>query len=306
MIIFGLSKIYQIYLRNIFLKQFTLTTIISNTFLTAKINAKGGELISLQNTTQREYIWEGNPDFWGKHSPVLFPIVGTLKNNSYCFYDKTFELSRHGFARDYEFELVFQSNHQAVFSLKSNTETKKVYPFNFELQIIYTLKENELVIDYTIINNDEVTLPFSIGGHPAFALPMNFENYALAFENLENLESYTLENDLLSDKTVAIPMHEKKLPLTYSLFENDALIFKKLNSKCISILENNIPLLHFKFNDFPNFGIWTKDKAPFICLEPWLGYSDVQNATGNILEKEGIHFVESKKSFDCSFSIEIV
>ena len=85
MAIFGLSKIYQIYLRNIFLKQFTLTTIISNTFLTAKINAKGAELISLQNNNQREYIWEGNPDYWGKHSPVLFPIVGTLKNNSYCF-----------------------------------------------------------------------------------------------------------------------------------------------------------------------------------------------------------------------------
>lgn len=283
-----------------------MTTTISNTILTAKINAKGAELISLQNNRQREYIWEGDPDFWGKHSPVLFPIVGTLKNNSYFINDKTYELSRHGFARDDEFELVFQSNHQAVFSLQSNAETKKVYPFNFELQISYTLKANELIIGYKVINNDEVTMPFSIGGHPAFALPMSFENYVLAFEHDENLMSYTLKNYLISDKTIAIAIHEKKLPLTYSLFENDALIFKKLNSKCISILENNIPILHFKFNDFPNFGIWTKNKAPFICLEPWLGYSDVQNATGNILEKEGIHFVESKKSFDCSFSIEIV
>ena len=118
--------------------------------------------------------------------------------------------------------------------------------------------------------------------------------------------SYTLENDLLSDKTVAITLQEKKLPLTYSLFEKDALIFKKLNSKHISILENNIPILHFQFDNFSNFGIWTKNKAPFICLEPWLGYSDTENATGSILEKEAICFVAPKKSFDCSFSIQIV
>ena len=301
-----MSKIYEIYLHHAILKYSTLTTTISNAILTAKINSKGAELISLLNNYQREYIWEGNPVFWGKHSPVLFPIVGTLKNNSFRFHDKTYELSRHGFARDYEFKIVHESQKQVVFSLQSNRETKKLYPFDFELQISYTLKENELVIGYKIINNDEVTMPFSIGGHPAFALPLNFENYAIAFEDEENLVSYTLENDLLSDKTVAIPIQDKKLPLTYSLFEKDALIFKKLNSKRISILENNVAILHFKFNGFPNFGIWTKNKASFICLEPWLGYSDTKNTTGNIIEKEGIQHVEPKKTFDCSFSIEIV
>ncbi len=283
-----------------------MTLIISNTILTAIINSKGAELISLQNNSKREYIWEGNPIYWGKHSPVLFPIVGSLKSNNYTFNDKKYELFRHGFARDNEFKLVFQSQNQVVFSLQSNHETKQVYPFNFELQISYTLKENELVIGYKIINNEDKTIPFSIGGHPAFALPMNFENYALAFEKEENLASFQLENDLLFDKKVAILLQEKKLPLTYSLFENDALIFKKLNSKCISIIENNIPILYFKFDDFPNFGVWTKNKAAFICLEPWLGYSDSINATGNILEKEGIQLLNAKETFDCNFSIGIV
>ena len=109
-----MSKIYEIYLHHAILKYSTLTTTISNAILTAKINSKGAELISLFNNYQREYIWEGNPVFWGKHSPVLFPIVGTLKNNSFRFHDKTYELSRHGFARDYEFKIVHESQNQVV------------------------------------------------------------------------------------------------------------------------------------------------------------------------------------------------
>ena len=283
-----------------------MITTISNSKLSAKINKKGAELISLQNTNNREYIWEGNPKFWGKHSPVLFPIVGTLKHNCYSHENMIYQLTRHGFARDSDFELVIHNQNEAVFSLKANEITKKVYPFNFELQISYTLQEDELIIGYTIINHGETVLPFSIGGHPAFALPKDFDNYSLAFTLPENLVTYQLVNDLLSNKTVAIAMADNILPLTYSLFENDALIFKSLNSKRISLLENNLPILHFRFDDFQNFGIWTKNNAAFICLEPWLGYSDTLNATGNILEKEGIQFVGAKKAFKCNFSIEIV
>lgn len=283
-----------------------MITTISNSKLIAKINSKGAELISLQNQNNKEFIWDGNPEFWGKHSPVLFPIVGTLKNNSYSFDAKTYHLSRHGFARDSNFEIVTRTESHVLFSLQSDSTTKSVYPFNFELQVSYSLLENELFIGYKIINNDKIEIPFSIGGHPAFALTEKFEDYSLAFDQAENLVSYQLENDLLSDKTFVIPIEKNKLPLTYSLFEKDALIFKKLNSKQISILENNSPILHFKFDDFPNFGIWTKNNASFICLEPWLGYSDTFNCSGNITEKEGIQFLGSKKTFDCQFSIEIV
>lgn len=279
---------------------------IQNSKLSAKICTKGAELISLQNSDSKEYIWEGNPSFWGKHSPVLFPIVGSLKGNQFTYNEIAYQLSRHGFARDCDFQIVSQTSSTIIFSLHSDSNTLKVYPFKFELQIQYKLDENELFIRYKIKNNDENTIPFSIGGHPAFALTKPFENYTLEFEKEEKLLAYSLENDLLSDKTFLISSTNKKVPLTYSLFKNDALIFKKLNSKRISILENNFPIVHFKFHDFPNFGIWTKNNAPFICLEPWMGYSDTVGSSGNILEKEGIQFLDLKKTFECQFSIEIV
>lgn len=284
-----------------------MTTTLSNSILSATINHKGAELISLQSLkTKKEYIWEGDPYFWGKHSPVLFPIVGTLKNNSYQYKDKIYFLSRHGFARDFDFNIVSQEKNKVVFSLQNTLETFNIYPFQFELQLIYTLKKTELIVTYKVINNSSETMPFSIGGHPAFALKGKFENYTLQFESGEKLISYGLENDLLSDKTQCIQLKNDQLPLTYSLFEKDALVFKSLQSKQIQILENNNPILNFKFDNFPNLGIWTKLNAPFICLEPWLGYADTINANGNILEKEGVKLLESNSDTAYSFSLEIV
>lgn len=283
-----------------------MTTTISNSNLTAQINHLGAELFSLQNQDTKEYIWEGNPSFWGKHSPILFPIVGTLKNNSYHYEGKEYQLSRHGFARDMEFILSKKSENSATFSLTSSNESRKLYPFDFELQVIYTLENNKLTIGYRIINNSNSAMPFTIGAHPAFALPKPFEDYSLVFEYPENLTSHELENDLLSDKFSTIEMVENLVPLTYSLFEKDALIFKKLQSKNITILENKKPLLRVQFDDFPNLGIWTKNNAPFLCIEPWLGYSDTIHASGNILEKEGIQIINSSEIFKSNFSIEIL
>ena len=285
----------------------SLTTTISNSELAATFNHKGAELISLKGSnSNREYIWGGNPIHWGKHSPILFPIVGTLKNNSYAYKNNTYELSRHGFARDMDFDLVSCHQNEIIFSLSSNDSTKERFPFEFELRIIYSLHHSELRVTYQVINKDADALPFSIGGHPAFALNDQFGNYSLQFESDENLISYQLENNLLSEKTKQIILLKNKLALTYSLFENDALIFKELKSKEIQILEKEIPILNFKFKDFPNFGIWTKVNAPFICLEPWAGYSDILNTSGNILKKEGIQILESNSSKEFNFSIEIL
>jgi len=283
-----------------------LTTTISNSNLTAKINHLGAELFSLKNRENKEYIWEGNPAFWGKHFPVLFPIVGTLKNNLFYYKESEYHLSRHGFAREMEFKLVEKSEESATFSLISSIESKKAYPFDFELQICYSLEEYKLNIDYKVINKNDFKMPFSIGAHPAFALPKPFGNYALLFESDEILTSFELENDLLSNNFSNIKMIDNQVPLNYSLFEKDALIFKKLKSKSITILENQNPVLRVRFDDFPNLGIWTKSNAPFLCIEPWLGYSDTIHSTGNILEKEGIQLLEAKKSLNCNFNIEIL
>jgi len=282
-----------------------VTTTISNSILNASIKHAGAELFSLKDNQNKEYIWEGNPDFWGKHSPVLFPIVGTLKNNTYTIDKKEYQLSRHGFARDMEFKLVEKTQNSAVFSLESNEETLKKYPFEFELQLIYTLEKTSLNIEYIVINKGETKMPFSIGAHPAIALPENFESYSFKFEKEEPLKYNLLENDLISNKTETLKTTGNIVPLNYSLFENDALVFKTLESNSLTILENNKPYVQVDFEDFPSLGIWTKDQAPFVCIEPWFGYSDTADNSGYLFEKEGILVLEADQSFHSQFSIKI-
>ena len=280
---------------------------ISNSHLTATINLKGAELTSVvKNSSKRNYLWEGNPKYWAKHAPILFPIVGTLKDNCYTYKETTYQLSRHGFARDMNFELIHHTESEAHFSLQFSTETLLVYPFEFELQVKYTLVDNKLVIGYHVTNNSICEMPFSIGGHPAFALAKNIENYSLFFKDDSKLTSYTLKNDLLSEEKQVIELKNKSLALHYNLFVKDALVIKSMNSKSITLMENEKPILHFNFQDFPNFGIWTKQNAPFICLEPWLGYADTDTASGNIKVKEAIQLLQVNCSKEFCYSIEIL
>ena len=283
-----------------------MTTTISNSNITAQINSLGAELFSLKNNSDREYMWEGNSVFWGKHSPVLFPIVGTLKKNSYTFDGVEYKLPRHGFAREKEFVLIEKTESSATFSLKSTEETKTVFPLDFELQIQYSLIENTLNIEYKVINNNTFSMPFSIGAHPAFALNATFENYSLEFEKQEDLYYFLLEEGLISNQSNKILLDNRQLKLDYSLFEKDALVFKSLESNFVTILEKDIPKLRVHFEDFKNLGIWTIKDAPFLCIEPWLGYADTVDTSGNIIEKEGIQLLGSKKSFNCNFNIELL
>jgi len=197
------------------------------------------------------------------------------------------------------FELIKQTSSSALFSLKSTEKTKLVYPFIFELQISYTLHHSKLTIGYKIINKDSKIMPFAIGAHPAFALPKSFEAYNLLFDEIEDLEAYSLDHDLVSNDFYTISLSKNSLPLSYSLFENDALIIKRLKSKGITIQEKETPILKVQFDDFPNLGLWTKSNAPFICIEPWIGYSDTVHSDGRIDNKEGIQFIKPEDSFEC-------
>lgn len=283
-----------------------MITTITNSHLTAQIKHFGAELFSLKNDQNKEYIWEGNPVFWGKHSPILFPIVGSLKNNSYHFDGKQFHLNRHGFAREMEFNLVEKTAASATFSLISTINTKKVYPFDFELQIIYSLKNNVLNIDYKVFNKNNSTMPFSIGAHPAFALPGSFEEYALDFPEDEIIQYHLLEEGLISNSSNNLQLDHGQLDLKYQLFEKDALVFKTLKSKSITILKNTKPILKINFSDFPNLGIWTMNNAPFLCLEPWFGYSDTLDHDNNFTQKEGIQLLGKMETFGANFNIEIL
>ena len=273
--------------------------------ITATLNPKGAELVSLKNSSGKEYIWEGHPDFWGKHSPVLFPIVGTLKNNTYTFNGKSYHLPRHGFARDLNFNVLSETESSIVFSLTASPETLPVYPFDFELQLVYTLTESGLEIGYKVFNKNEVAMPFSIGAHPAFALPGNFSDYVIEMEKNETLQFHLLEDDLISEETGTIVLENRKFSLDYKLFENDALVFKKLQSNSLTILRDSQKVVKIDFADFPNLGIWTKQDAPFLCIEPWFGYADTKNESGDIAEKESIQILAPNATFQTAFHIEI-
>ncbi|WP_269235870.1 aldose 1-epimerase family protein [Flavobacterium flavigenum] len=282
-----------------------MNTTISNKALKASIKHAGAELFSLTNDQNKEYMWNGDPNYWPKHSPILFPIVGSLKNETYTFNKKDYRLPRHGFARDMEFQLIEKTESAATFSLSYDEGTLEKYPFKFELQIVYKLEGNKLNIAYKVINKEATQIPFSIGAHPAFALPENFSNYSIEFEKEEKLEYSLLEDGLISNTNEILESSNNTVSLHYKLFENDALVFKTLESNSLTILENSKPYIKVDFKDFPSLGIWTKENAPFICIEPWFGYSDTLEKSGDLFKKEGILILEAKQSFNTSFDIEI-
>jgi galactose mutarotase-like enzyme len=277
---------------------------IKNDFLTAKLNQIGAELVELK-TIDQNYIWEVNTEYWNRTSPILFPIVGKLKNETYKYNNKTYHLPRHGFARNLEFKVIEKTDSKIVFTTTSTPNTKEIYPFDFELQLGYILEGKTLKVTYKVINNNDFDMPFSIGGHPAFSLSNAFESYSLQFEHDEVLSNYSLVNELLTDKYEIITLNNKKLPLSYSLFEKDALIFKSLKSKSVTILDNDKPYIKVSFPDFPSLGIWTKINAPFLCIEPWFGYADHQDFEGDISNKEAILSLNKKGTFQTQYTIEI-
>jgi galactose mutarotase-like enzyme len=278
---------------------------ISNGILTATINLLGAEITSLSDYN-REYIWHGDPKYWSKHSPILFPIVGALKNNSYIYEGKVYALNRHGFARDNIFSIEAHAESRAVFLLSTNNDTMVMYPFNFELEIAYVLIEKSLEVTYTVRNKGNKNMPFAIGGHPAFALQKKFGNYSLKFEKDEALVSRQLQDNLITPSGITIETENGILPLDYKLFENDALVFTGLQSRSVELLEDSKPLLRISFEKMPHMGIWTKINAPFICIEPWQGYADTVNATGNLVEKEGIIILQPEEEYSTGYSIQIL
>ena len=278
---------------------------LSHNGFSATIDYHGAELISFTNPEGHEYMWQGDPAFWAKHSPVLFPIVGTLKNNSYTYKGQEYQLSRHGFARDMEFSLTHHSDNQAVFSLQFTNETLEKYPFRFWLQINYRLMNNTLLIGYSVINEGTGKMPFALGAHPAFSIPGTFSDHSLQFDKGNSLKAFLLENDLLSDNFETMPLENRSLPLNYDLFRNDALILKNIPSKSVSIMKGQEKVVTVSYDDFPHLGLWTKQDAPFLCIEPWFGYSDTLDASGNIMEKESILKLDAEGVFNTNFTIEV-
>ncbi|RYD76462.1 aldose 1-epimerase family protein [Pedobacter agri] len=283
---------------------------LENDYLKVSIAAKGAELQGLYSKeTEIEYLWNADPEYWAKYSPVLFPIVGSLKNDHFNYKGKTYNLPRHGFARDHVFKAAQISKTEAVFTLTQSEETLKVYPFQFELKLIYRLIDRKLSLTYEVINTGKDELLFSIGAHPAFAVPntpnTSYEDYYLAFNTDEKLTYWKLDNGLVANETESIDLNGHKLNLKHDLFYNDALVFKTLQSSCISLLNTkNDYGLHFHFEDFPFFGIWAATDAPFVCLEPWCGVADGVNHNQELKQKEGIISLAPNKNWERFWEVE--
>lgn len=286
---------------------------IENEFLKAEIKTKGAELCGLTDKgTQLNYIWKGDPAFWGKHSPVLFPIVGALKNNTYYYGDKAFELGRHGFARDREFDVFEQSADMIVFLLESNDETLQQFPFAFRFKIRYTLNKKELSVSYHIENPANEPLLFSVGGHPAFALPLvagtAYEDYYLEFEQEETAGRWPISPDgLIEEAPVPVLNNSKKLPLSKPLFYKDALVFKQLRSQKLTLKTDKAAGgFEFSYPGFPYLGIWAAKNADFVCIEPWCGIADSVTSNQQLTDKEGINVLAPGGVFERTWSVKII
>jgi len=284
--------------------------LLQNETITASIHPKGAELQSLQNNiTGLEYMWSGDAAYWGKHSPILFPIVGTLANDTYTYNEQEYYLPRHGFAREKIFTAVQTSPTEAWFTLSSSEETLAVYPFEFELQLGYRLIDDKLKCTYRVINNGNDVLWFSVGGHPAFAVPLvagtEYTDYYLQFNQDEKLERFKLKDGLISDDVEALPIKDAILALQPSLFYEDAIVLKHLASTNVQLLSpQHIHGLAFDFTGFDFLGLWAAKDAPFLCIEPWCGIADNIHHDGNLETKEGIQQIAAGEVWERSWTVK--
>ncbi len=286
---------------------------LQNSLITATFKEQGAELCSLRHKDHAfEYIWEGNADIWGRHAPILFPIVGRLDHNKYLLDGKEYNLSQHGFARDKKWMAAKEGADRILFRLTSDEDTLQHFPFDFELLLEYHLEMNKLSTTYRVKNNGSDTMPFSIGGHPAFNCPLleneSFTDYYLEFEKPETLHRQLLRHGLRTGEQNQLLENEIQLPLHPDLFAEDALVLEGVKSEYI-VLKNkqHNHSVRVDFKGFPYLGIWTKaGGAPFICIEPWFGITDKENSAGqDFRQKEGILQLETGQQFECSYAITI-
>ncbi len=290
-----------------------MQAIIENDVLKVTINRFGAELSSLiKKETAVEYMWNADERFWKRSAPVLFPIVGSLKNKAFSYDGKLYPMGQHGFARDMEFSLVSNDGNEAWFSLSSDDTTYETYPFAFTLEIGYVLSGNTLKVIWKVVNEDDKAMYFSIGGHPAFMCPLNGEgeqtDYFLAFDSQEDLTYSKLsENGLVNKKDNVLATNGGKLQVSKHLFDEDALVIEGNQAHEVSLCKpDGVPYLTVAF-DAPLFGLWSPAKkyAPFICIEPWYGRCDDEAFAGTLEQREYGQCLDAGAQFEVSYTIAI-
>lgn len=287
---------------------------LSNDSLTIQVSPQGAELSSIvANATQKEYLWQADPAFWKRHSPVLFPIVGSLWNNEYHHNGIIYHLSQHGFARDKEFELIKETDTELRFKLQESEDTLKLYPFPFYLEIGYRLAGNQIEIIWVVKNTGNEELHFQIGAHPAFYYPDYDENSQkrgfFAFDRTAGL-TYKLiqEKGCIGDTEYPLPLDEEGLlPLDTHTFDKDALVIEDSQVKRVDLLNPDGSSYLTVYFTAPVVGLWSPPakNAPFVCIEPWYGRCDRVNYSGEYKDRDWMQYLQPRETFNASYLVEI-
>lgn len=286
---------------------------LQNEYLIIESKKSGAELTRIYSKKQsKDVLWCGDSKHWGRQSPILFPIVGKLIDNQTNIEGNTYSMGQHGFARDLDFKILDITKDSISYILESDENTKKLYPYSFELIIKYTLVESSINIEWIVKNTDSKDIYFSIGAHPAFNVPMNnnesLKDCYLKFKHRDNVSKIEL-NGPYSDKSINLDSLEK-LELSSDLFKNDALIYTNIDEISIHSNKSN-EFIKLDFKDFPLVGVWTpyyKDSnstAPFLCIEPWYGLADNINSNKQYMDKDYINKLNIGEIFKTSYSISI-
>lgn len=287
---------------------------INNSILTVQVAEHGAELQSIQKNG-KEYLWQGDARFWGRRSPVLFPIVGRVWNNIYRHEGKNYELGQHGFARDMDFKLLSKEADRIEYELESTPESLAKYPFPFRLKIGYQLEGNQVIVSWLVENIGETDLYFQIGAHPAFYYPdfnpETADRCFFAFDSTQELKYICpVEKGCVSPEVHTLEQNaEGLMPVDIHTFDCDTYIFENKQVKKITLLDKaKNPYLSLEF-DTPLVAIWSPTKqhpdCPFICIEPWYGRCDSMGYEGEYKEKDWIQKLVAGGIFEATYKIII-
>lgn len=287
---------------------------LKNGGLTAKVNSLGAQLVSLKGENGFEYLWTGDPKYWAGQAPVLFPMVGALRGGKGTIKGKEIEMGQHGFARRREFTLKEKKETQVSLTLRADDETNQMYPFEFELTVTYTLNETGIETAFCVKNLGSGEMPFAIGGHPGFNVPVgedaDFEDYLIRFEREEHQKcpAIVMGQGLIDPQKTAFELHGREIPLKHSLFYQDALVFEGLNSKKVQIVNPKSGRgIEMDFTGIPLFGIWSAaNDGPYVCLEPWTGCATRTDEGDAFEEKKNMIFLAPGGEERRSFSVSIL
>lgn len=250
---------------------------IKNDKLTAQIDTLGAQLMSVKNSTGKEYIWQGDPEFWADRAPVLFPIVSSLKDNEYTYKGKKYSMGMHGFAKDCEFKVEKQSEASVTLLLTSDEKTLKQYPFEFEFRVVYTLKDNSLSVDFIVDNKTDGEMFYSAGSHEGYAIDGEISNYSIVLDEAETLPRHeVVEGYGIGEEEYPCFENSKELKLEEKYFAVDAIIFMNMKSRGLSLRDDRTgEKLHVSFPKADTILVWREPNAPFVCIEPWCGVTDL-------------------------------